>query len=89
MYKVGDLVKMDLNIIMKLIGRIPYWYCDKTFKVIATTDIKGGYGTHQSILLEGFNVNSNNKNDNTIYGPYLKYDLVTMRKLKLESLSNV
>lgn len=90
MYKVGDIVKIDLNAIFKYnnTNKIPTWYSYESFTIV-----KLNYGNNiSSSNFNNINVHLDRNlqhSDNIIWVGYLILDIMAMRKNKLERLSNV
>lgn len=75
-FKVGDIVKIDSNAILKVWSYIPGWYSSKkSFKIVNTNNA--------NIVLDSSPTNTKSM---SIYYGYLKLDVVSMRKEKLEKL---
>jgi len=85
MFKVGDIVKMDLDIIMKYNPSKDSrkWYSDKSFTIIGITG--------DSVLLNEdiTHYKVYGANNNLIWKEFIKLDIVAMRKKKLERLKDV
>lgn len=86
MYKVGDLVKINLEYIKSMSYRklIPKWYTSESFEIISI-DYTCGYSGHaylnRNILgyIDGNRINI----------AFIMIDIIAMRKKKLEVLNNV
>jgi hypothetical protein len=77
-FKIGDLVILNFEKILKYKGHIPDWYTTETYEIIDMT--------HDCAYLEPEFPNPL-KNFNTITPEFLKLSIITERKEKLQKLN--
>jgi len=82
-FKKGDIIKMDLENILKLTTWTPEWYSDKSFTIIKF--IKKKNTGHIIAYLD----NKLPNGEDRVWIEFIKLDIATMRKKKLEKLKNV
>jgi len=82
MFKVGDIVKMDLNKINDTHNKKPTWYTDKSFTIISIPEIYD-YNTNVQVDI------SVEYEIDLIWNGYLILDIAAMRRKKLERLKDV
>ena len=80
-FKVGDIIKMDLKLIMKnnLTKNMAIWYSDESYTIIDTSRLL--YDNLVSLDRKLQNIK-----DNIIWSGYLILDIPAMRRKKLERL---
>jgi len=84
MFKVGDIVKLNLESILKYTIDKPIWYVKDGFEILKVTD-------YDTIFLNEFGGVEKNKTDsdfNEIHVEFVELDIKAMRRKKLERLYN-
>lgn len=83
-FKVGDIVKLNKNVIEERIGHLPEWYIEDKLIITELTDrydLQNYNIVRVDIGLPGMSVDNKR-----ITSQWLVPDLKTLRKLKLEKL---